>query len=104
MTIETPTDADNFLFWRAEQNITVTGVYCVVNAATSAVITFQECDVNGGTCGTTEAALTCGVTVTSSTTIDHAPIDTGDFLRVDLGTVTGTVGHAIACETFTRND
>src|SRR3990167_1165255 len=104
MTIETPTDADNFLFWRAEQAITVTGVFCVVNAATSAVITFQECDVNGGTCGTTEAALTCGVTVTSSTTIDDAAIDAGDFLRVDVGTVTGTVGHVIACETFTRND
>lgn len=104
MTIETPADADNFLFFRAEAAITVTGIDCLSNDGTSAVITVQECDGNGGSCGATEAAITCGTTnTTEATSIDDAAVDAGDWMRVDVGTVTGSTQVAV-CTTFTWDD
>jgi hypothetical protein len=105
MVIETPADADNFLFWRTDLAITVTGIDCLVNAATSAVTTVQECDANGGTCTAVEAAMTCGTTnTTEAAGIDNAAIDAGDWLRLDVGTVTGTPGHVNVCVTYTKDD
>lgn len=103
MTIESPTDADNFLFFRASRGLTVTGIDCVVHAATSAVITVQECNGNGTTCGTTEAAMTCTTTnTTEAAGIDDATVDTGDWLRIDVGAVTGTVGQVSVCMEYTE--
>jgi hypothetical protein len=99
MTIETPADADNFLFFKSVRAITVVGVYCVVNAATSAVVTLQECNGDGGSCGTTES-LTCAATNTQSTSIDDPTVDAGDWMRLDVGTVTGTVGHVSFCAEY----
>ena len=105
MVIETPADADNFLFFRTDSAITITGIDCLVNAATSAVITVQECDANGGTCGTTEAAITCAATnTTEAAGIDDAAVDAGDYMRIDVGAVTGTVGHVIVNVTYTMDD
>ena len=100
MTIETPTDDDNFLWFRAERAITVKGIDCLVGAATSAVITVQECDANGANCGTTES-ITCAATNTADNGIDDAAIDAGDWVRVDVGTVTGTVGQVSVTMNYT---
>jgi len=105
MIIETPSDSDNFLWFRAERALTVTGIDCLVNASTSTVITVQECGANGTSCGTTEAAMTCTTTnTTESSTIDDSAVDAGDWMRIDVGTVTGTVGHVAVCITFEWND
>jgi hypothetical protein len=105
MVIEAPVDADNLLFWRVESAVTVTGIDCIVNAATSAVITVQECNSNGASCTTTEAAITCATTnTTEASGIDDAAWDATDWTRIDVGTVTGTVGHVAVCVTFTVND
>ena len=102
MTIESPIDADNFLFFRADTGLTVTGIDCLVNAATSAVVTVQECDANAASCTATETAMTCGTTnTTEAGGIDDATIDAGDWLRVDIGTVTGLPEHVTVCATFT---
>lgn len=104
MVIESPDDADDLLFFRTDSAITVTGIDCLVDAATSAVVTVQECDANGGSCVAVEAAMTCGTTNTADDGIDNAAVDAGDWLRVDIGTVSGTPGHVNVCTTFTLDD
>ena len=103
MTIETPTDADNFFAFEAPIALTVTRVTGIVEAATSAVLTWQECDSAGDNCSTIEG-VTADVDGTISTSIDNASIDAGDIIRLDVGTVTGTVGQAHSTITFTKND
>lgn len=105
ITIETPTDADNFFAFEAPIALTVTRVHGIVEAATSAVLTWQECDTAGDNCATIESvtADVDGVIVTSGD-IDNASIDAGDIIRLDVGTVTGTVGQANSTITFTKND
>jgi hypothetical protein len=103
MTIETPTDADNFFFFVAPQALTITKVTGIVEAATSAVITLQECDAAGDNAATIEA-VTADVDGTISTSIDNGAIDAGDVIRVDIGTVTGTVGQAHVTVVFTLDD
>ena len=104
MIIETPTDADNFLFFRTEGNITVTGIDCISEDATSAVITVQECDGDGDNCGTTEAAITCAVTNTAhAATIDTPGIEAGDWVRIDVGAVVGTPGHVAVTVNYTKD-
>ena len=102
-TIETPTDADNFLIFEAPFALTVTRVQAIVEAATSAVITWQECDAAGDNCTTIES-VTADVDGVISTTIDGAGIDAGDTIRLDVGTVTGTVGHVSSTLVFTKDD
>ena len=103
MTIETPADADNFFFFEAPVALTITRVTGIVEAATSAVLTIQECDSAGDNCSTTES-ITADVDGTISTTIDDGAVDAGDILRVDVGTVTGTVGQAHITVTYKNND
>jgi hypothetical protein len=103
VTIETPTDADNFFLFEASVALTVTRVTGIVESATTAVLTLQECDSAGDNCSTIES-VTADVDGTISTDIDNAGIDAGDIIRVDVGTVTGTVGQAHLTATFTKND
>lgn len=103
ITIETPTDSDNFLWFEAPIALTVTRVTGIVESATSAVLTVQECDSAGDNCSTVES-VTADIDGTISTSIDNASIDAGDIVRVDVGTVTGTVGQAHLTMTFTKDD
>jgi hypothetical protein len=102
MTIDTPTDADNFIMFRTNRAITIHQVDCITGAATSAVVTVQECNADAGSCGTVES-LTCGATNTQSTSIDDGAIDAGDYIRLDVGTVTGTVGQVNVNVMFREN-
>src|SRR3990167_2901065 len=107
MTIETPADADNFLMYRVPVTSTVTSLNCIVEAATSAVILFQECDTAGDNCSNIDGAttITCDVDGQADDgALSNAAIDATDWIRLDIGTVTGTVGHVTACLTFTKDD
>ena len=105
--IETPADADNFLMYRVPVNSTVTTLNCIVEAATSAVILFQECDTAGDNCSNIDGitTITCDVDGQADDgSLSNAAIDATDWIRIDIGTVTGTVGHVTACLTMTKND
>jgi hypothetical protein len=107
ITIETPADADNFLMYRVPLASTVTSLNCIVEAATSAVIIFQECDTAGDNCSGIDGAttITCDVDGQADDgALSNAGIDATDWIRLDVGTVTGTVGHVTACLTYTKND
>ena len=104
-TIETPTSSDNFIVWRAPIALTVTGVDCIVESATSATLEMEECDTAGDTCSDIEAAITCDVDgATESGGVDNASIDAGDWIRMHLTAVSGTPGHITACLEYTVND
>lgn len=98
------TTTDWFMF-RAPVAMTVTGVDCIVDAATSVVLTVRECDANGGSCSDIEAAITCAATnTTEASTVDNASLDAGDWIRVTRGTVTGSPTQAVLCLELTLND
>lgn len=100
--ITDPADADNHIFWRVNAASTVTEVYGIVEDATSVVVTFQECDSAGDTCSTIEA-VTADVDGAADDGVDNASLDAGDWIRMDIGTVTGTPGHVVGCLTITRD-
>lgn len=108
-TIETPTDADDFLLFRNDKAITVTSIDCIVEAATSAVVVINECDSAGDNCGSAnsrvEESLTCDVDgATDDGTIGNSGVAVGAWVRGQVGTVTGTVGHVSICTTYTFDD
>src|SRR3990167_9612554 len=103
MTIETPGDADNFLMYRVPVTSTVTSLNCIVEAATSAVILFQECDTAGDNCSNIDGAttITCDVDGQAGDGgFSNAAIDATDWIRLDIRTVTGAGGHVTAGFSF----
>lgn len=103
-TIESPTATDNLLLVRMDAAATVTGIHCLAADGTSVVATYRECDGNGATCSDIESAITCGTTdTTNSGGIDNSSLDAGDWVRLVLGTNTGTVTQLSACIYYTVN-
>jgi len=103
--VETPTDADNFIMFYAKTAITITDINCICEDATSVVIDIQECDSAGDNCATVDATITCDVDgAEDDGSFSNGAIDATDWLRLDIGTVTGTPGHVTVCVTFTWDD
>lgn len=95
----------SWFVWKAPHAVTITGLDCLVDAATSVVLTARECDADGANCTDIEAAMTCGTTnTTEASGIDNNSIDAGDTIRITRGTVTGTPTQAVMFIEFTRND
>jgi hypothetical protein len=95
----------DWLFFKAERAITVIGIDCIVDAATSVVMTLRECNGDGASCGDTEAAITCAATnTTEASGIDDSAVDAGDWMRITRGSMTGSPTQAILCATYTVND
>lgn len=94
-TLESPADADAFLWFKAPYNMTITDIECIVDPADSSesvVIDVRECTGDGDSCSTVDATITCGNTTTSDDgTFSNATIDKDDYVLLDIGTVTGTV-------------
>lgn len=105
MTIDDPETADYYLWFRAERALTVIGVDCISENATSTTIDVEECDGNGDTCGNIEGAMVCTTSnVSESGGLDDSAIDAGDWMRVDVTAKSGTPGHVAVCITYKPND
>jgi hypothetical protein len=105
ITIETPTSGDDFLFFRSEAEITITGIDCLCKDGTSVALLVKECNANGASCGDTEASITCAATnTTEASTIDDSAVNATDWMRVVLGTNTGAVTQLAMCVTYTVNN
>ncbi|MBI3251125.1 MAG: hypothetical protein HYZ61_04755, partial [Candidatus Andersenbacteria bacterium] len=106
-TLESPSDSDNFNLLKAPYALTITSIQCVVDPADSsesAVITVQERDGNGdspaGVDGAT--AITCANTNTADDgSLSNGTIDSGDWVSLDIGTVTGTVTQLTVTVNYT---
>jgi len=103
INVDTASTVTSWLFFKSKAAITVTAIDCIVDAATSVVMTLRECDANAANCTDTEAAITCATTNSPhSGGIDDAAVDSGDWMRVTRGTVTGTITQASLCMTYTE--
>ena len=95
MVVRDPSDSDSFLFAKLPAGITITDIHCIVDpsdSSESVVINVQECDSSGDNCVTADATITCdndGAEDDGSLT--NGTFDAGDWLNLDIGTVTGTV-------------
>jgi len=100
MTIDSPTATDNYLMFRAYRIMRFVEVDCMVNAATSALMTPETCDANGANCTNIASQMTCGTSNTQTTSFTTPTIIAGGYIRLVLSTITGTVGHLSTCITM----
>lgn len=95
MVVRDPSDSDALHFTKLPAGITITDIHCIVDptdSSESVVIDVQECDSTGDNCTTVDATITCdndGAEDDGSLT--NPTSDAGDWLLLDIGTVTGTV-------------
>jgi hypothetical protein len=88
-----PTSSDDPLILKAPYGMTITDIDCIVGAATSVPIDVQECSSTATGCTTVDAAITCDADgAADDGSLSNASIDLGDWIKVDVGTPTGTVG------------
>jgi len=97
-----PVDADTPLIFKAPYGMVITDIDCITGAATSAVIDVQECTSAGATCATVDATITCDSDgAADDGSLTNGTIDAGDWIKLDIGTVTGTVLAVTVTITYT---
>ncbi|MBF0480012.1 MAG: hypothetical protein HQL26_11075, partial [Candidatus Omnitrophica bacterium] len=105
-TIEAPSDTDNIMWFKAPYALTITNANCIVDpgdAGESAVIDIQRRDSSGLTPTSIDAAITCTNGGAADDGALSAPnIAAGDWVSIDVGTVTGTVTQASVTITFVK--
>jgi hypothetical protein len=90
--VNAPADTMEPFLLKAREAFTITDIHCITEAATSAVIDVQECSATGTGCATVDATITCDADgAEDDGTLANGTIDAGDWVKVDIGTVTGTV-------------
>ena len=58
------------------------------------VIDVQECDSAGANCATVDATIECDADgAEDDGTLSNGAIDAGDWIKLDIGTVTGEVSQ-----------
>jgi hypothetical protein len=93
---------DDFLFVKLPYGVTATSLDCIVSAATSATINIQECSATGTDCTDMATAdLVCDTDGANTTTFNNATADSGDWLKLDVASISGTPGTLTV--TFTYN-
>lgn len=99
-TLFDPIDADAPVFGIAAA-WTVDRITYFCSGGTSVVFTLQECDNQAANCSAIEAAITCtsgnAVANVATTDIDNRGLDADDIIKLDIGTVTGTVEYLTVC-------
>lgn len=108
-TLESPTDADNFMLFKAPYALTISNIKCIVDPAgtgESVVITVEERDSNGDSAAGVDGAttITCANTSTADDgSLSNPTIDANDWVSLDIGTVTGTVTQMSVTITYTKD-
>jgi hypothetical protein len=70
--------------------MTLTGVNCLTEAATSAIVNVLACDSNGGSCvSVLSSPITCGTTKATGT-LSTTLINAGAYIKVSVGVITDT--------------
>lgn len=92
VVVEDPADADAFILFKAPEAITISDIHCIADGGTSVVIDVQECSGTGTGCATVDATITCDTDgAEDDGTLSNGAIDSGDWVKLDIGTVTGAV-------------
>ena len=95
ITLEFPSNGDNFLLFKAPHDIEMVSIDCIVDpsdSSESVVIDIEERDASGDNPSSVDTSITCDNDGASDDgTFSNANIDEGDWISLDIGTVTGTV-------------
>jgi hypothetical protein len=84
---------DDMILFKAPAALTLTGLDCIVSAATSATINIQECDSTGASCADTATAdLACDTDGATTTSFTDAAIASGAWVKLDVASISGTPG------------
>ena len=90
--VDTPTDTDDFLLFKTSQAITITDIHAIVQGGTSISVAVQECSATGTSCVAVDSAITADADwAEDDGTLSNGTIDAGDWIKVVLGTPSGTV-------------
>lgn len=90
--VKSPADSDDFLLFKAQSAITITGIKCIAQGGTSISLTIQECDQYGTNCSNVDSAITCDTDgAEDDGSLSNPTIDAGDWVKVVLGAPSGTV-------------
>lgn len=91
-TISDPADADDFFWFRAPANLTLASFNCMAEGTSPSItVDLQECDSNGDNCASVLSAPVTANGGNDAGTISDAAVASGAWMRVPLGTPTGTV-------------
>lgn len=98
-------DTDDMLFVKLPYGITAVSLDCIVSAATSATINIQECDSAGANCTDMATSdLACDTDGANTTTFNNAVADSGDWLKLDVASISGTPGTLTVTLTYSVNE
>lgn len=99
--MKSPIDADDFLWFKAQSDITLVGVYCAAQgAAPSIAIKLQECDSAGANCADVGLDVTADGGEDFDVTPTDADIAANNWAKVLVnGAPTGTVTF-LSCSLF----
>lgn len=93
-----PNDSyDNLMVAKLAYATAVSSIGCIVDpadAAETVLVDIYECDSNGDNCAAIVDQITCANTPTAANVTDAA-LAAGGFLKVTIGTVTGTVSSLL---------
>lgn len=94
-------DTDDMVIMKAPYGMTMVALDCIVSAATSATINIQECDSAGANCADTATSdLACDTDGNNTATFSNAVIDSGDWIKLDVASVSGTPGVLTVTATY----
>lgn len=103
VTVLDPSDADSPMILKAPYGMTITDIDCLVDAG-SVVIDVQECTSAGASCATVDTTITCDSDgAADDGSLTNGSIDAGDWIKLDIGTVTTSTQVAVTITyTITR--
>ncbi len=90
---------------RLNRAVTLSSMGCIVdpaNSGESVIVNVYECDSNGDNCTTIINQITCANTPTAATITDSS-LAANAFLKITIGTVTGTVTSLLIYGTGTQD-
>lgn len=100
--IQSVADTDDALLFKAPAGMTMTGIDCIVTAATSATINVQECDSAGANCSDTATSdLACDTDGATTSNFTNASIDSGDWVKLDIPSISGSPGTLSVTVSYT---
>ena len=88
-----PASGDIF-YYKINSAITISSIGAIVDpegSSESVVVDVQECDSNGDNCSSILSSTITAANTPTAGTVSDSSIASGAFLRISLGTVTGTV-------------
>ena len=96
VVLDAPVDADTWLLWKPQDNITITDIFCITDptdgTGETLIIDIRETDSSGDSGTTVDATITCDSDgAEDDGALSNGTIDAGDWVQIDIGAASGTI-------------